>query len=245
MSIVAAVHTDRQPAARVRTKPAFYVWLSLFMLAIVFIGFWPSYYGPVLQGDAPRPLIIHLHGVVFIGWMGLLLAQVGLAWRGRVQMHRRVGQWGIAYGVGVIVMGLVVGVAAPVMHVHSGEWTRDRAAGFLLITFGDMLLFGSLFGAALAYRRKPEIHKRLILAATVALLFAAVARMQWLATPVAATLWLSPLLVGMLYDWRTRGRVHVAYLVSAAWLFVGAMRVALVESDAWLRAGRVLLGVFT
>ena len=40
-----------------------------------------------------------------------------------------------------------------------------------------MILFAGFFGAAVKYRNKPEIHKRLILAATVALAFAAVARM--------------------------------------------------------------------
>jgi hypothetical protein len=29
------------------------------------------------------------------------------------------------------------------MHAESGEWTRDRAAGFVLVTMGDMVLFGS------------------------------------------------------------------------------------------------------
>jgi lysylphosphatidylglycerol synthetase-like protein (DUF2156 family) len=177
----------------------------------------------------------------------LLVAQVVLAWRGRVQMHRRVGRWGIAYGLLVLVMGVIVGIAAPVMHFRAGEWTQDRAAGFLLITFGDMVLFGSLFGAAIAYRRKPEIHKRLMLAATVALSFAAVGRIQALDPylPVAVALWLSPVLIGMAYDWRVRGRPHAAYVISAVWLFVGATRVLLEQSEAWLRIGRVILGAFT
>ena len=42
-----------------------------------------------------------------------------------------------------------------------------------------MILFAGFFGAAVAYRNKPEIHKRLIIAATVALAFAAVGRMNF------------------------------------------------------------------
>jgi hypothetical protein len=56
--------------------------------------------------------------------------------------------------------------------------------------------------------------------------------------------WLSPLLVGMLYDWRARGRPHVVYVISAAWLFVGATRVLLTESEGWLRIGRAILAAF-
>jgi hypothetical protein len=245
MTVVAESIAHARP--RVRTRTPFYVALTAFMVGVVLVGFWPTYFGRLLRGDIARPLVVQIHGLVFVGWMALLVAQVVLAWRGRVQMHRRVGQWGIAYGALVLVMGVTVGIAAPVMHFHAGEWTQDRAAGFLLITFGDMVLFGSLFGAAVAYRRRPEIHKRLMVGATVALLFAAVGRISALdqAIPALLAIWLSPVLIGMAYDWKTRGRPHPAYVVSALWLLVGALRVTLVESEVWLRTGRAVLGVFT
>ena len=246
MNSVAVAETTVGARARVRTKTAFYVGLSAFMVGVMLVGFWPTYFGRLLRGDIARPPAVQIHGLVFVGWMALLVAQVVLAWRGRVQMHRRVGHWGIAYGLLVLVMGVIVGIAAPVMHLRAGEWTQTRAAGFLLITLGDMVLFGSLFGAAIAYRRKPEIHKRLMVGATVALLFAAVGRIPGLDQKVPALLaiWLSPVLIGMAYDWRTRGRPHPAYVVSALWLFAGALRVTQLESEIWLRTGRAILDVF-
>ena len=57
-------------------------------------------------------------------------------------------------------------------------------------------------------------------------------------------LWLSPLLIGMLYDWRTRGRPHAVYVISALWLFVGATRVLVTESAAWQPIGRAILAAF-
>ena len=211
------------------------------MVAIVIVGFWPTYFGPMLRGNIARPTIIQAHGIIFVGWMVLLMAQVILAARGRVQLHRRVGRYGIAYGWLVLAMGLITGPAAGVLHVRAGEWTVDRAAGFLLVTFGDMVLFGSCFVAAVAYRARPEVHKRLMVAATVALLFAAVGRMN-IASPVVATIaWLSPLLVGMAYDWIARRRVHPVYLITFTGLLVGALRVLVVESEAWLRIGRPLI----
>lgn len=242
MTTVAATVTT---SARVRTKTPFYVGLTFFMVAIVLIGFWPSYYGQILHGIPDRPLVLHAHGAIFTGWLGLLIAQVALAWRGKVQMHRRVGRWGVAYGFLVLAMGIVVGLAAPVMHADSGEWTRDRAAGFVLITMGDMVLFGSLFVAAVVYRRRPEIHKRLMVGATVALLFAAVGRMPLDSRPLVATVvWLSPILIGMLYDWKSRGRPHAAYVISAVWLLVGGMRVLVSQSAAWLPIGHAVIDFF-
>jgi hypothetical protein len=161
-------------------RPRFYAYIAVFMAVIVVTGFWPSYFGPLLRGVVARPWVIQLHGAVFVGWMVLLLAQVTLVATGRTAAHRKLGTVGIAYGVMVLIMGLVVSFAAPLLHLAAGEWPLDEAAGFLIIPLGDMALFGVFFGAAVLYRKKPEIHKRLNLLATVALLFAAVSRMRFI-----------------------------------------------------------------
>jgi hypothetical protein len=242
----ASIPAADRPSMRGRSlRSRFYVGVAAFMSAIVLVGFWPTYFGPALRGQIARPWIIQLHGLVFVGWMVLLMAQVLLASRGQLRAHRKLGAWGIAYGSAVIVMGVIAGVAAPVMHLSAGEWTRDRAAGFLLITLGDMVLFGSLFAAAIAYRRRPETHKRLMVAATVALLFAAVGRMSFIQSPlISAGVWLSPMFVLMAYDWKHRGRVHLVCVIATAWLFVGALRALFVESEAWLPIGRAILSTF-
>jgi hypothetical protein len=129
-----------------------------------------------------------------------------------------------------------------VIRVRAGEWTHDRGAGFLLTTFGDMVLFGGCFAAAVAYRHRPEIHKRLMIAATVALLFAAVGRMSFISSPpLAGLVWLSPLLIGMVHDKITIGRVHPVYVITTVALFLGATRILFEQSEAWLRIGRPLL----
>lgn len=231
----------------VRTLPrprTFYLGITLILIAMVVRGFWPSYFGPLLSGGVTRPWIIHLHGMIFVGWMGLLLAQVSLVFTGRVRLHRRVGNIGIAYGALVLVIGLAVSFAAPVLHVRAGEWTLDRAAGFMLLPLVDMVLFAGFFGAAIAYRRVPETHKRLILAATVALAFAAVARMSFRSPVVFLLIWLSPLFAAMAFDVFTRRRVHPVHFVSVAVLTVAFVRIFFMESEGWLKIGRALLVPF-
>ena len=53
----------------------------------------PSYFGPLLRGDIARPLVIQIHGIVFVGWMALLLVQVVVVYRGRTRLHRRTPFW--------------------------------------------------------------------------------------------------------------------------------------------------------
>jgi hypothetical protein len=108
-----------------------------------------------------------------------------------------------------------------------------------------MTLFGSFFIGAMIYRRKPEVHKRLIVLATVALLFAAVGRMAFITfQPLLLVLWLSPVLAGMVYDFVIRRKVHMTYLVGLMWLLIGFTRVFFTESEGWLRIGRALLQPF-
>lgn len=68
-----------------------YVSLALAMTMMVVASFWAIYFGPLLRGDAERPWLFHLHGAVFLGWMGLLVTQATLVSLGRTRLHRRVG----------------------------------------------------------------------------------------------------------------------------------------------------------
>ena len=222
----------------------FYLIITLVLIGMVAKGFWPSYFGPMVSGKGmSRPWIMHLHGAVFTGWMLLLLLQVLLVSMGRLAAHRRVGLAGIVYGVVVLGLGLVVSWAAPVMHIRAGEWTVNRAAGFMLFPLVDMVLFAGFFGAAIAYRKKPEIHKRLILAATVALAFAAVGRIG-MGPPQFYLVWISPVLGGMAYDWFSRRRVHPVYLITLPIMTVAFFRMFFLESEGWLKIGRALLSPF-
>ena len=238
---VASAATATRTTTRGRVRSPFYLGLTAFMVGIVLVGFWPSYFGPMLRGNVARPAVIQAHGLIFVGWMALLVTQVVLAVRGRTQLHRKVGRYGIAYGWLVIAMGIIVGPAASIIHINAGEWTRDRGAAFLLVTFGDMVLFGSFFAAAVAYRARPEIHKRLMVAATVALLFAAVGRMNFASQGIAALVWLAPMFVGMAHDWFTRRRVHPAYVIGTIGLFVGGTRILFENSSFWLSIGRPII----
>jgi len=240
--VIPASGAEPRRAAGRSAHRLFYVSVALAMTAMVVIGFWPSYFGPVARGTYAGSWVFHLHGLVFMGWMGLLVAQVALVAAGRTRMHRRVGTAGIAYGVLVLIVGLGVSFYSPVMHIANRTWTVDQAAAFLLLPLGDMALFGGFFGAAIRYRRQPEIHKRLMLLATIALAFAAVFRRVPADQPATfLAIWLAPLAAAMAYDWRTRGRVHPTYVIGLVVCLVAFARVFAMNRDAWLSIGRALL----
>ena len=110
------------------SRPRFYVGMAAFMSLIVLAGFWPTYFGQFLNGIPSRPWVVHLHGMIFTGWMVLLITQVILVATGRIQAHRTVGTFGIAYGFLILAMGVVVSIAAAVIHTTAGDQTMDTAS---------------------------------------------------------------------------------------------------------------------
>lgn len=229
-------------AARPLARGRFYAATAPVLAAMVVVGFWPSYFGPLTAGTYAGSWVFHVHGAVFMGWMGLFMLQAALVPAGQTRLHRRLGTIGIAYGVVLLAVGLAVSFYSPVMHMRNGTWDLDAAAAFLLLPLGDMALFGGLFGAAVRYRRQPEIHKRLMLLATIAIVFAGVFRRIPADRPwTFLAVWLAPLAAAMVYDWRTRGRVHRVYLIGLGILVVAFTRVWAMNHEPWLTIGRLLL----
>jgi len=108
-----------------------------------------------------------------------------------------------------------------------------------------MILFGGFFAAAVAYRAKPEIHKRLMLLACVAIMFAGAFRLSYaVSLPLQLLAWYSPVIAGMIYDRSKVGRVHRVYWIGAAIMAVALTRIPLGETEVWRRIGRALLTPF-
>jgi len=244
---MATVILETTPTQARRARTRFYVWLSLLIAVITLTGFAPSLYGTLVEGLS-RPWFIHVHAIVYVGWLALLIAQSALAARGKIALHRRVGNFGIAYGCGVVVLGVAVTLAAAVVHVAAGEWTMQRGSGFLTLAWGDMVLFSSFFGAAVAYRSRPEIHKRLMLLASVALMFAGVGRLWFLGEPTNVpgliAVWYAPVLLGAAYDVFTMRRVHPVYVVGAIAMGAWLVRIPFGQSPYWQDFGARVLNAF-
>jgi hypothetical protein len=111
----------------------------------------------------------------------------------------------------------------------------------------DMLVFAPLFAAAIYYRRTPELHKRLMIVATTALLVAAVTRMPFLGRPANQLLlhliWTAPILLAMAHDfWRHR-KVHPVYVLGLVILVLeGPLgRAPARQSQLWMDASSWLV----
>ncbi len=217
-------------------KRPIYVGIGLLLTLMALVGFWPTYFGPLVQGTVDRPPLVHVHAVVYMGWLCLFIAQAALASTGRVRLHRKLGRIAIAYGIGVIVVGVLTAFGQFSRFIEAGQ--VEVAQRRLLGPLTDMVAFPVFFALAVGYRRRPEIHKRFMLVATTTLLIAAVSRMPFLGTPaplwVFLPVWFAPILLAMAYDFMTKRLIHPAYVIGLGGLFLLRLRGNLVETDAWL-----------
>jgi hypothetical protein len=230
--------------AGIRARPV-YVASACLAAVIAAVGFWPSYFGPLLAGGVDKPAFIHLHATVYVGWLALFIAQTAFAAFRRMDLHIAAGNVGIGYGALVIVVGLGAAFGMFALRVHAGD-TAD-ATRRLLAPLADMVFFAPLFIAAVRYRRKPEIHKRLMLVATTLLLVAAVGRMPIGHGPARLLLlllvWASPILLGMIYDALRFRRAHPVFLLGLA--IIGtrlALGLLVPGTAAWQATGAWLAG---
>ncbi len=214
-----------------------YVPAALVCVAIALIGFWPTYFGPLLSGTVQALPIIHLHAAVFSGWLFLLVVQVVLAARGRIGLHMKLGKFGMAFGVLLILVGEATAFSAFGARVAAGEFEEARRRLFAPVT--DLIVFAPFLAAAWMYRRSPAIHKRLIVVATTILLIAAVHRTAIFGgppppLPLLLLMWLAPIGMGIGADLVKRRSVHPVYLFGVgAVVFLKFLRRPLAETEAW------------
>jgi len=167
----------------------------------------------------------------------LFVTQIAFAATGQTRLHLKLGKFGIGYGIVIIIVGTVTAFSMFAVRVRDGQ--IEQAGISLLGPLVDMIVFAPFFAAAITYRRKPEFHKRLMIVATTALLIAAVGRMRFLGTPpslwLLITVWVSPILVAMAYDYARHRIVHTVYVIGAVVLAAELLlrREARV-SDSWL-----------
>ncbi|HET6970098.1 MAG TPA: hypothetical protein VFH92_03140 [Phenylobacterium sp.] len=191
----------------------FYLVMALVMAAVFVAGF-----SQTVPGDfAPTPglpLLLHVHGAVFTCWVVLFIAQPSLVVAGDVRRHMQLGVVGAALAGAMVIMGL----AATLFSIsHHRVPTFFPPGVFLVMNSLGIVVFGGLVAAAVALRRRPEWHKRLMLCATASILGPGLGRFL----PMDAFGAMAPLvlfavndlilLAGPVADLAVRRRLHPAY----------------------------------
>ena len=226
-----------------RNHPAdrrYYMVAGLVAFAIVFVGFARSYYLRGLFGAPPLTWLVHLHGLMMTGWFVLFFTQACLIAKHRVDIHRRLGIFGAVYAAALVIVALVTVFR---FAAHSAGSLVPLILGYDLVL---LIVFVGLAGTAIALRHRSDVHKRLMLLTTLALISFAIARIPAAflrEDHFAGTLLLSDLCViaFAVTDTVRNRRLHPAFawgtllIVAATWLAIlGAQTQTWIRIATWL-----------
>ncbi len=199
--------------ASYREDQAFFTRLAVAVSVLTVFGF-AQFAARGIPDYANAPLHIHIHGVLYLSWLILYVVQSMLAGRGSLPLHRKLGWLGMVLMAGMIWVGSYAGIQSIARDHVPPHYTP---AYFLPLVQLAVISFGGLVIAAVALRRDPQWHRRLMLCATVVLTDPALDRIvpgpliggenaQWIIMAIQLAL----LGIAMVHDRRQLGRVHPA-----------------------------------
>jgi hypothetical protein len=224
----------------------FYSAMAFLAVAAVLVGFSTTYFGPVAWGQFDGPVIAHVHGGLFFAWIALVTLQPLLIRTGRWHLHRKLGLVALPLAVAMAMSGTGVGLYAVRRDLAAGA--GDIAYSSLIGVLIAMILFVAFVAAAILLRKRPAWHKRMILLATIAILWPAWFRFRhlipWVPRPdiwFAVVLSDSLILVAAVRDKVLFGRVHPAYGIFGSALVADHIsEVLLFDSPPWRAAAKAI-----
>ncbi len=222
----------------------FYFAMSLTIATIVVSGFSRTVDQNLFHAAIPRPTLLWVHGATFSLWVAFFFFQSALVRTRNVKIHRTMGWFGAGLAAFMVPLGATTAIVMArfdtnVLHQKGGD-------AFLILPFYDMVAFAVCAGLAILWRRKPELHRRLLFIATCGLLDAAFGRFDYLFNHDLYFVCLDAvILLGVARDLLVNKRIHRIYLTAlpllivAQWLIVYTWRG---NATWWLRIADRIIG---
>jgi uncharacterized membrane protein YozB (DUF420 family) len=217
-------------------KDRFFFYYALTLLALVLVGFAPSFFARLAFHQESMPFYLHLHGAVLTGWFVLLVTQALLVRNANTALHRQLGRFFVAYGVVVVVGGLMATLnfvprelgAGTSFDMDMADVNPQQAVGVPFLSFATTVVwaniasvvgFALLLALAMLSRKKADAHKRFMLFASVSIIAPAVARISRIVAdteqgPIIPLGLLLLVLAIVIHDYWQQKKLHRATLVS-------------------------------
>ena len=157
-------------------------------------------------------VLVGIHGVSMLMWYIILFWQTYQVRINSIKVHRQLGLLTIVLAVAIIISGIMIAISN-----YQGE-------GEALVLFGNfsgMFTFGVLYAFAIKNRHRSDVHKRLMIVASVAMLSPALVRILRIVEIndfVTLPFWLIYIAALPVFDYRKMKRVH-----KTTWLATGLL----------------------
>lgn len=240
---------EARASSRRKSDPARFLYpaFAALLLILTMLGFQQFYLHG--RGYPSHPLappikaLLITHGVAMSAWMVLFLVQPLLILRGNKRLHMSVGWLGAAIALSILVLGLQLPIQTTRFEPDVVLWGLHRKA-FMAIPMFAVSVFGAFVAVAIWQRKRPEVHRPMMLLATLAVMPAPMDRITGLPDLWAPTMggrifgpFFGPMVIGVLFLvvkaalTRKFDRWFAYGFVVQAIVFAGTMRIA--TTGAW------------
>lgn len=196
----------------------FFSTLAIVLVVVIVAGFSNTYLPKRVGSNlVPVPGIIHFHAAVFACWLAFFLFQVTLIVRGKVALHRKLGNYGVAFSLVMLLTGFAAGIeSAKAGHLGIPGVMFPDVEGFLLLNVNSIIVFVILTLLGWRYRNDSPAHKRFMLMANAGgLTPPGAARLPFVAgTAAIAPVAIVFVLAGPVYDFIKYRKLHWSYIPS-------------------------------
>ena len=133
------------------------------MLALIWFAVLLGFGRNIARRGFNFPGVVYFHVAAVVGWMILFTVQTLLIRMRQPALHRKLGLFGLALAIAMVVLGVWSGIAVQSI----GPGGPHNNPPYLSVNFLSMAVFAGLVGAALVLRHDSAAHKRLMLLALV------------------------------------------------------------------------------
>jgi len=216
----------------------FFLAIAILFPITVLIGFGPTYYLRGFFTSPPIPnTLVHIHGLAMSAWIILFVTQVYLIRSTKIKLHQQLGIASIVLAVAIFFLGLFAGIVS----AKAGRGVEGiPPLEFMIVPFGDVIVFAFLFAAAVYYRRNGPNHKRLMLLTVLNFLPPALGRFPFGLTASFGPLWFYgvPDVLAIIFvavdTWRN-GKLNKVFLAGAIFLIASHWsRLAFSSTPTWV-----------
>jgi len=141
---------------KIRFEKSGYYFFGL--VAIMFLGFWPTYFSKYFDGTANFNLYFHFHFAMASLWIVLLIVQPILIKTKKLAIHKQIGK------LSFIILPLFILSVILLKHHQIGGKVTEGLGASLWLQLKDIVIIAIMFSIAIINKRNLQIHARAMIA---------------------------------------------------------------------------------
>ena len=195
---------------------SYFLIYAIIGLIVVLAGFGRTYAIPMSQGALKVPIGVHIHGAFSFAWILLYLFQNILIHKKNFKLHMAMGITST-----IVLIGFFISLFSAMAYGIERDLPKggDQVYGSNMVALTSGLWVLGLGLAGLNYRKKPQVHKRLMFLATIVILWPAWSRCRHYFPQVENSDWFqlyipfSFILLAWFWEKVTYKKVHLTLLI--------------------------------